>query len=910
MALGEFVYPPILSSSQPAYDFNDDLVINFTIPSMVSVEDIGHIGITIVNQSNNTSIVNQNSIENDMLCFNFKDNLDYCWLSDKLTNTYSIKILKDDDNTYLTSDYLPGRLYKTQVRFGTEIVYENWPLYMEIKRYDENMNKAFSDGSVLETKQIELQQEAQKIINTYFLEEEIYYDFIKTAEFNLGVYVFKNIQTLWRDKNIFSEWSSVMLIKPITIPELTIDLPNERGTLADKFKDTSKVEVIYVERSLNPLFTGICVFTKPNENEVEDQYKFFLYENDQLISETDWLTHKTNETSDQYSFDQMLKENTYYSVGYQIKTNNGYISDIKQKSFIIELPDLGKLEGLSLRTEPYSEDGYMNIYLNSSEEIQSNFILSRAAENTNFQKWEDLGYITNYLQTGEQLIYQDYTVESGIKYLYALTEEIRYDDYSEYKSPLYEGEEGKLDISKAKSVDFEYAFLYSKGKQLKLKFNNKMSSFKKSVLASKQDTIGSQYPTILRNGQAYYAEFPITGLISLQMDDNQTFFTLGEKGYYYDDELIIPKDKLQNRNYRESTNTDQSCSPWTNTDLVDDNIFIERKFREKVEEFLNNGECKLYRSPTEGNFIINLLNISFTPNQTLGRMIYEFNSTAYEIDEVNIKNLEKLDILNKASYTQNLYYTRTEKIAKNTIKNFNSPNISQIEIKVDDNNYPAVIIIDMNQNNKNQYLLYQNDTLVVPITNSSNFFIQSITSNIVITITYKVVSNNINNNKIKNYISIEKNYSANNLTYLSRQIVYNAVESIITLLNNNTGFSSLQTALDYLNTKTNFRIARPDGKYYTKKTQDSENPEAIYLADDQLTPYIQYFSFFNQKEEASEIVGKSLETNLNIFKYTIPRFSFYSAFNPGINLMPVFTFSDIPSLNAVKYKILLTIEEV
>ena len=92
MALGEFVYPPILSSSQPAYDYKKDLIINFTIPSMVSIEDIGHIGITIINQSNNTSVINQNSIENDMLCFNFKDNLDYCWLSDKLTNTYSIKI--------------------------------------------------------------------------------------------------------------------------------------------------------------------------------------------------------------------------------------------------------------------------------------------------------------------------------------------------------------------------------------------------------------------------------------------------------------------------------------------------------------------------------------------------------------------------------------------------------------------------------------------------------------------------------------------------------------------------------------------------------------------------------------------------------------------------------------------------
>ena len=905
MPSGDFIYPPILNSSQPAYDYNsENLIINFTIPEMVNVNNIGLIGITIVNQSNNISIVNSD-LNDDILYFDF----DNCIKLDNITNTYAIKINQIDYLQHSKSKYSPGKIYKVQMNFGKGELWTELQVYKDIEAYNnlyDSYDKPLNDEQVAI-----LQNKARVIMAEYSLVENQHY----TYSTNQNRFIFKQtaiVTEFWKEQTAFSEWSSVMLIKPITIPELTIGLPNERGALADKFKNISEiaVEVIYVERSLNPLFIGTCVFTNPNENEVEDQYKFFLYENSQLISETDWLTHKTNETSDQYSFDQMLKENIHYSVDYQIKTNNGYISDIKTKSFIIELPDQGKLEGLSLRTEPFAEDGYMNVYLNSTKEIQSNFILSRAAENTNFQKWEDLGYITNYLKPGEQLVYKDYTVESGVKYLYALTEEIRYDNYSEYKSPLYEGENGEIDTSKAKSVDFEYAFLYSKGKQLKLKFNNKMSSFKKSVLASKQDTIGSQYPTILRNGLAYYAEFPIAGLISLQMDDNQTFFTLEEEGYYYNDELIIPKDKLQNINYRESTNTDQSCSPWTSTDLVDDNIFIERRFREKVEEFLNDGECKLYRSPTEGNFIINLLNISFTPNQTLGRMIYEFNSTAYEIDEVNIKNLEKLDILNKASYVQNLYYTRIEKITKNTIKNFNSPNISQIEIKVDDNIYPAAIVIDMNQNKKNQYLLYQNDTLVIPIANSSNFFIQSITSNIIVTITYKVVSNNINNNKIKNYISIEKSYSANNLTYFSRQIVYNAVESIITLLNNNTKFSSLQKALDYLNTDTNFRITRPDGKYYTKKTQDSENPEAIYLADDQLTPYIQYFNFLNQKEEAIEIIGKSLETNSNIFKYTIPSLSYYSTFNPSINLMPVFTFSDTPSLAGIKYKILLMIEEV
>jgi len=33
------------------------------------------------------------------------------------------------------------------------------------------------------------------------------------------------------------------------------------------------------------------------------------------------------------------------------------------------------------------------------------------------------------------------------------------------------------------------------------------------------------------------------------------------------------------------------------------------------------------------------MNVSLTPNDTLGRMIHTFNATAYEIEEYNVDNL-------------------------------------------------------------------------------------------------------------------------------------------------------------------------------------------------------------------------------------------------------------------------------
>jgi hypothetical protein len=44
----------------------------------------------------------------------------------------------------------------------------------------------------------------------------------------------------------------------------------------------------------------------------------------------------------------------------------------------------------------------------------------------------------------------------------------------------------------------------------------------------------------------------------------------------------------------------------------------------EVLEWLNNGEAKIFRSPTEGNYIVRLMNVSLTPNDTLGRMLHTF----------------------------------------------------------------------------------------------------------------------------------------------------------------------------------------------------------------------------------------------------------------------------------------------
>jgi hypothetical protein len=155
-------------------------------------------------------------------------------------------------------------------------------------------------------------------------------------------------------------------------------------------------------------------------------------------------------------------------------------------------------------------------------------------------------------------------------------------------------------------VDFEYAFLFDGEKQLKIKYNPKITSFKTNLLESKVNTLGAKHPFIFRNGQVNYKEFPISGLISYLMDEEHLF--MNEEDY-------LLKEKT--------------------TNLISSNLASERIFKMAVLEWLTNGEPKLFRSPTEGNYIVRLINSSLAPNDTLGRMLHTFSCTACEIADFN-----------------------------------------------------------------------------------------------------------------------------------------------------------------------------------------------------------------------------------------------------------------------------------
>ena len=245
-----------------------------------------------------------------------------------------------------------------------------------------------------------------------------------------------------------------------------------------------------------------------------------------------------------------------------------------------------------------------------AQSISGSFVLSRKTNQDNI--WQE---VKRFSLNNAQLpidLWTDRTLEAGVKYTYALQ---FFNKEGAYSTHIFNAEGPQL-------ADFEDAFLYDGDKQLCIKYNPKVSSFKTVKLESKVNTIGGKYPFIFKNGDTEYKEFQISGLLSALSDPEGDFCEPAAAG-----EL------------RDRTGSIAPTPLTAATNLTADNFRRERNFKLNVLDWLNNGKPKLFRSPGEGNYIIRIMNVSLSPVDTLGRMLHNFSCQAVEIQDYNWNNL-------------------------------------------------------------------------------------------------------------------------------------------------------------------------------------------------------------------------------------------------------------------------------
>lgn len=462
-----------------------------------------------------------------------------------------------------------------------------------------------------------------------------------------------------------SEWSRVCVIKAISQPSISLQGWSEPLTEID----TSFFGI-----------TGALVFRAGSaEKEVLESYTLIikdqlgmniLYQSEKIFSDGE------NPNEIYYSIPYMLTDDAYYQLVIIYTTNNGYTNDEGQilhfhTQFHTDTELLARLYTIPdeenscivVRLVPEYAEGTLFVDYNEALEdayviyqdqlnylnvaaggVQNYITILRSSDKDNFTLWEDIH--TEYLDSYEHInyVYLDYTAEGGVLYKYAVQKR----NIEGGRSPaLYEMKEegGVLVPADPKVYAPESVFLITKDVQLNVKFNEDINSIKHVIAENSTETIGSKYPFIRRNGNINYRQFNIQGLISTLVDWEKGE-TWNVEEMAFNDNVYEAKKKAfygDNYQYYQKYNIDN------NIDLQND-IIYEKKYRQKVEAFLMDGQPKLFKSTPEGNIIVRLTDVSLTPEKQLGRMLYSFQAKATEIADDTIANYEKYNIIDKINY--------------------------------------------------------------------------------------------------------------------------------------------------------------------------------------------------------------------------------------------------------------------
>lgn len=416
-------------------------------------------------------------------------------------------------------------------------------------------------------------------------------------------------QASWVNLNSskFSEWSTICITKAIGQDILTIYNFNYEGVQTDAISYLTELNFYgnYKNEDSSELLANYRVQT-----ELEDS----------------GILKATNDKNSlqyfSYTFKKEYQYNTVYTITFSYETINKYTNTVTF-NFVLEASSQPAVdikvatyeeepEIMADITSPAREqdDGGILLKLYSENNITyvGSICIRRTDSKSNFTEWTDLKIINikNELVNDLDPFY-DLTIESGVYYKYAI-------------QPIdVEGYRGTLVKNDTISMrNFEYSFLLGEGgRQLRLTYNNEMNNFKINVSDSKSDTIGGKYAFFGRNGDTYYKSFPITGLISFNMDENHLFTTKEE---LFGSSALVNKYNQYNKEHEIT--------------LYD--YIYEKLFRDKVYDFLHDGKPKLFKSSTEGNVVVRLMDIGWSPNKTTNRLIYSFSCNAYEMADATM----------------------------------------------------------------------------------------------------------------------------------------------------------------------------------------------------------------------------------------------------------------------------------
>lgn len=511
-----------------------------------------------------------------------------------------------------------------------------------------SLNKAVSRSDVhdIMVKVKTINGVVKETVNAYSF--DILNNYEATFTLNRKLYTvgqYYKIQIAFVDEDgVVGHYSTVGVVKCTTKPTVTIENMS-----------------FGVINSHNYYYTGVYSQEGGDTSEKLYSSRFKVYdENGVIIRDTGEILHNTlndsvpYESTEEFKLTQDLEINKSFYIQFCAKSVNGMEANSPKYRVIQKRSVQPEIETALVATLN-ENDGFITLTFDSDADvILGTFLISRASSKNGWV-YEELKRFNLQSIIPESWNMLDCTVEHGVTYKYSLQQYNENDIYSE-----------RIE-SNTVQVKFEDSFLYDGEKQLCIKFNPKVSTFKNTLAEQKTDTIGSEHPYIIRNGNLKYKEFSVGGLISYIMDESeQMFMTLDELGIAH-----------------------------RSTDLTTDNIVAERHFKLSVLDWLTNGKAKIFRSPTEGNYIVRLLNVSMTPQDGIGRMLHSFTATAYEIAAYTMENLEKYKLIDPSENLKE--QTRWASVyLPDYLSLYNRTESKPIKIEINENRYAYTVdFVDM-----------------------------------------------------------------------------------------------------------------------------------------------------------------------------------------------------------------------
>ena len=449
----------------------------------------------------------------------------------------------------------------------------------------------------------------------------------------------KQANWLADNASFFSEWSTICILKYTSVPSLQFKNP-----VSQTVDGTFSEQILGIYRNENIFFFGNFLSSDKEEYLINYQIKVYtdnvrtnLFDDSGVVE----VNFNQKDTFN-YEFKKEVNNNTHYYIDFIYCTNNYYQKTLKFNITIslnttacdleldtIDFNDYSNYTSISKEEDDARVGLFVKLKQGFSAFSNGIYRIKRYSSKDLFTQSDIIGtFVLNTTNKTSGVIgpFYDNSIESGVIYQYSIQKMINVDNQTYTAS--------NKTSNLIRNFDFSYLISYNKKlkkiQQLKLAFDQTLENFSITTNDSQINTLGSKYPYVIRNGNTYYKQFPINGLISLNMDENNLFIDKATE--IYGDQNI--------QNFYEEYNKEHKINLWND-------VFYERKFREYVLDFLYADNIKLYKSPTEGNLLVRITNVSCNPKQELNKMIYSFSSSAYEIADMNLDNCEKYKIVNR-----------------------------------------------------------------------------------------------------------------------------------------------------------------------------------------------------------------------------------------------------------------------